>query len=96
MRTKIFKEYKDVVETDKLLKQQVFLSSYIDKEYDNIDRMLFFHGIGSGKTCTAITITETIMAKRPIMKTLVILPARLKTNFIDELISETCGFNRYI
>jgi hypothetical protein len=96
MRTKIFKQYKDVAETDKLLKQQVFLSSYIDKEYDSIDRMLFFHGIGSGKTCTAITITETIMAKRPIMKTLVILPARLKTNFIDELISETCGFNRYI
>ena len=96
MRTKIFKEYKDIKDSGKLLKQQVFLSSYIDKEYENIDRMLLFHGIGSGKTCSAITITETIMEKRPIMKTLVILPARLKTNFIDELISETCGFNRYI
>ena len=96
MRTKIFKEYKDIKDSGKLLKQQVFLSSYIDKEYDNIDRMLLFHGIGTGKTCSAITITETIMEKRPIMKTLVILPARLKTNFIDELISETCGFNRYI
>jgi len=96
MRTKIFKEYKDIKDSGKLLKQQVFLSSYIDKEYDNIDRMLLFHGIGTGKTCSAITITETIMKKRPIMKTLVILPARLKTNFIDELISETCGFNRYI
>lgn len=96
MRTKIFKEYKDIKDSGKLLKQQVFLSSYIDKEYDNIDRMLLFHGIGTGKTCSAITITETIMEKRPKMKTLVILPARLKTNFIDELISETCGFNRYI
>ena len=96
MRTKIYKEYKDIKDTEKLLKQQVFLSTYIDKEYDNIDRMLLFHGIGSGKTCSSITIAETIMEKRPQMKVLVILPARLKTNFIDELISETCGFNKYI
>jgi len=96
MRTKIYKEYKDIKDTEKLLKQQVFLSTYIDKEYDNIDRMLLFHGIGSGKTCSSITIAETIMKKRPQMEVLVILPARLKTNFIDELISETCGFNKYI
>ena len=96
MRTKIYKEYKDIKDTDKLLKQQVFLSTYIDNEYDNIDRMLLFHGIGSGKTCSSITIAETIMKKRPQMEVLVILPARLKTNFIDELISETCGFNKYI
>lgn len=96
MRTKIYKEYKDIKDTEKLLKQQVFLSTYIDKEYDNIDRMLLFHGIGSGKTCSSITIAETIMEKRPEMEVLVILPARLKTNFIDELISDTCGFNKYI
>jgi hypothetical protein len=100
MRTKIYKSYKDIKdyqeEKGKLLKQQVFLSSYIDNEYDKIDRMLLFHGIGSGKTCSSITIAETIMEKHPEMKVLVILPARLKTNFIDELISETCGLYRYI
>ena len=100
MRTKIYKTYKDIKdykeEKGKLLKQQVFLSSYIDKEYDKIDRMLLFHGIGSGKTCSSITIAETIMEKHPEMKVLVILPARLKTNFIDELISESCGLYRYI
>ena len=100
IRTTIYKSYKkfkDYKEKQgKLLKQQVFLSSYIKDNYSNIDRMLLFHGIGTGKTCTSITIAETIMKLDRKMKVLVILPARLKTNFIDELISETCGLNRYI
>jgi hypothetical protein len=88
---KSFKNYKG-----KLLKQQVFLEDFINNEYDKIDKMLIFHGIGTGKTCTSITIAESIMKRDKKMKTLVILPARLKTNFIDELISENCGMNRYI
>jgi len=100
IRTNIYKKYKTFKEFEekpgKLLKQQVFLSTYINDNYDNIDRMLLFHGIGTGKTCTSITIAETIMERDKKMKALVILPARLKTNFIDELISETCGLNRYI
>lgn len=100
IRTNIYKKYKSFKDFEekpgKLLKQQVFLSTYIKDNYDNIDRMLLFHGIGTGKTCTSITIAETIMERDKKMKALVILPARLKTNFIDELISETCGLNRYI
>jgi len=100
IRTKTYKAYKGFKsyreQPGKLLKQQVFLSSYINDNYDTIDRMLLFHGIGTGKTCTSITIAETIMKRDKTMKALVILPARLKTNFIDELISETCGLNRYI
>lgn len=100
IRTNIYKNYKPLKtlpeEKGKLLKQQVFLSKYINDNYDNIDRMLLFHGIGTGKTCTSITIAEMIMQRNPKMKALVILPARLKTNFIDELLSENCGFNRYI
>ena len=100
IRTSIYKSYKNFKDykekTGKLLKQQVFLSSYIKDNYSNIDRMLLFHGIGTGKTCTSITIAETIMKLDRKMKVLVILPARLKTNFIDELLSETCGLNRYI
>jgi len=88
---KILKDFKG-----KLLKQQVFLSDYIIDEYSSIDKMLIFHGIGTGKTCTAITIVESIINKYKNMKALIILPARLKTNFIDELISENCGLNRYI
>lgn len=94
---KSYKKFKDYREKQgKLLKQQVFLSNYIKDNYDSIDKMLLFHGIGTGKTCTSITIAETIMEINKNMKVLVILPARLKTNFIDELISQTCGFNKYI
>ena len=89
-----FKNYKE--KQGKLLKQQVFLSKFISDSYDSIDKMLLFHGIGTGKTCTSITIAETIMNINKRMKVLVILPARLKTNFIDELISETCGLYKYI
>jgi len=88
---KSFKNYKG-----KLLKQQVFLEDYIKENYSSIDKMLLFHGIGTGKTCTSITIAESIMEKDKKMKALVILPARLKTNFIDELLSSICGMNRYI
>ena len=88
---KSFKNFKG-----KLLKQQVFLADFIKDNYSSIDKMLLFHGIGTGKTCTSITIAESIMKENVNMKTLVILPARLKTNFIDELISENCGMNKYI
>jgi len=100
MRTNIYKSYKEFKELKpkkgELLKQQVFLSTYINNSYDKIDRMLLFHGIGTGKTCTSITIAETIMKRDTKMKVLVILPARLKTNFVDELISDTCVRNIYI
>ena len=91
---KKFKSYKNF--KGKLLKQQVFLADFINDNYSSIDKMLLFHGIGTGKTCTSITIAESIMNKNMNMKALVILPARLKTNFIDELISENCGMNKYI
>lgn len=100
IRTKTYKKYKSFKEfkekPNKLLKQQVFLSSYIEDNYDKIDKMLIYHGIGTGKTCTSITIAETIMKLKRNMKVLVILPARLKTNFIDELLSDVCGLNKYI
>ena len=91
---KTFKSFKNF--KGKLLKQQVFLADFIKEKYSSIDKMLLFHGIGTGKTCTSITIAESIMNKDKTMKALVILPARLKTNFIDELISENCGMNKYI
>ena len=93
IRTNVYKLYKHLKKerNKKLLKQQVFLSSYIKDNYKSIDKMLLFHGIGTGKTYTSITIAETIKSINPNMKILVILPARLKTNFIDEL----KGINNY-
>ncbi len=97
-RIEVYKKYKKfkTIKPEKLLKQQLFLMSYVKDNYELIDKMLIYHGIGVGKTCTSIRIAETIMEINRKMKILVILPARLKTNYIDELISKTCGLNKYI
>lgn len=50
--------------------------------------ILVFHQIGAGKTCTAITIAEKFKKKLNIV---VVLPAALKGNFINELKSECSG-----
>jgi len=97
-RIEVYKKYKKfkTIKPEKLLKQQLFLMSYVKDNYELIDKMLIYHGIGVGKTCASIRIAETIMEINRKMKILVILPARLKTNYIDELISKTCGLNKYI
>ena len=97
-RKDIYKKYKKfkTIKPEKILKQQLFLMSYVKDNYDKIDKMLIYHGIGVGKTCTSIRIAETIMEMNRKMKILVILPARLKTNYIDELISKSCNINKYI
>jgi hypothetical protein len=86
MRIKIYKEFKNLFKNDKDgLKQQLFLNSYVERYYDQIDRLLLYHGIGTGKTRSSIIIAEKIMKINPKMKPTIILPARLKTNYIDEL-----------
>lgn len=86
MRLKIYKEFNKLFKDDKEgLKQQIFLNSYVEKYYDDIDRLLLYHGIGTGKTRSSIIIAEKIMRIKPEMKPIIILPARLKTNYIDEL-----------
>jgi hypothetical protein len=93
MRSKIYKIYKPILDSDDEkfnLKQQVFLQHYVNKNYDNIDKLLLYHGIGTGKTRSSILIAEEIMKTHPKMKSIIILPARLKTNYIDELIPIIC------
>ena len=58
-------------------------------------KLLLYHNIGSGKTCTGITMAEEWLSQKSTNKVTVILPARLKTNFIDELLSQ-CAFQKYI
>ena len=93
MRSKVYKIYKPILDSDDEkfnLKQQTFLQHYVKDNYDNIDKLLLYHGIGTGKTRSSILIAEQIMKVHPNMKTIVILPARLKTNYIDELIPIVC------
>ncbi len=79
-RIEVYKKYKKfkTIKPEKLLKQQLFLMSYVKDNYELIDKMLIYHGIGVGKTCASIRIAETIMEINRKMKILVILPARLK------------------
>jgi hypothetical protein len=58
----------------------------------SIKGILIYHQIGAGKTCTAITIAEEFKKKLDII---VILPAALIGNFMDELRSE-CSGDEYI
>jgi superfamily II DNA or RNA helicase len=53
--------------------------------------ILLYHSLGTGKTCTAITIAENLKSTRNVV---VMLPASLRTNFIyDGLMF--CGDSRY-
>jgi hypothetical protein len=75
--------------------QQKFLSEFLYRSYNFFTKMMLYHEIGSGKTCTSIVLAEKYLEINPTHGISVILPARLKSNFIDELISP-CGFNKYI
>jgi hypothetical protein len=68
-----------------LFSHQKFIKDYIqaDSPYRGL---LVFHGLGTGKTCSAVASAE-IMLKN--MNVTVLLPASLKPNFIDEI--KKCG-----
>jgi hypothetical protein len=43
--------------------------------------MLLYHGVGVGKTCSAVTIAEQFLQSAPHKKVIVIVPQALKANF---------------
>ena len=106
IRYKTYKDFKQFVQpkdtrtmdqicitTDfKLQAQQLFLKEYVKGKWD---RLLLYHQIGSGKTCTSIVMAEEVRKINPDIKVKILLPARLRTNYIDELISP-CGMEKYI
>ena len=53
--------------------------------------ILLYHGLGSGKTCSAITISENLKTERNVV---VMLPASLRTNFIEDGLM-FCGASKY-
>lgn len=66
------------------------------REYMNSDSpyrgILVYHGLGSGKTCSAIAASEALLAKNN-KKIIVMTPKSLQKNFIREL--TFCGFRHY-
>jgi hypothetical protein len=81
-----------------LQSQQLFLADFLSnkhspwKIYDHIRGILIYHQIGSGKTCTSITIAERF---KTTYKIIIVLPASLINNFKDELQS-LCTGEEYI
>lgn len=71
--------------------QQEFVAKYINPNTP-YKGLLLFHQIGSGKTCSAITIAESW---RGIRKIIFVGPASLLGNFRDELRS-LCAGNNYL
>lgn len=66
---------------------QLFLKSAVPF----VDRLLLFHGIGSGKTCSAISIAAAFRANNHNKnKIVVVVPASLRANFVKEL-KGSCG-----
>jgi hypothetical protein len=74
-----------IKETNKeLRKYQVFLSKYLDfnSQYKNL---LIYHGLGSGKTRSAINIYNMLYNYTPGWNVFILLPASLRANFESEL-----------
>ena len=83
---------KSVIQTKNFtpFKYQKLLRDYMQNNspYRGI---LLYHGLGSGKTCSAIEIAENLKIERNII---VMLPASLKTNFIEQGL-KFCGSKTY-
>ena len=67
-----------------LQQHQLFLKRTL-----NLNRLLLFHGIGSGKTCSAISMAASYYEKHN-KQIVVIVPASLRSNFFKEL-NGPCG-----
>jgi hypothetical protein len=70
---------------------QKFVREYMrqDSPYRGL---LVYHGLGSGKTCTAIAAAEALFSTAN-KKIIVMAPASLKNNFFDEI--SKCGFRHF-
>lgn len=71
-----------------LFARQDFIKDYL--QYDSPYRgLLVYHGLGSGKTCSSIVAAEILMNHTDVM---VMLPASLRDNFINEIMKCGCVF----
>ena len=75
----------------KIYHYQAFIREYL--RYETPYRgLLVYHGLGSGKTCSAIAAAEALFGTRG-SKIIVMTPASLRGNFIDEV--SFCGFKHF-
>ena len=85
------RKIEDINDCITLLDHQKIVKTYINPKTP-YRGLLLYHGLGSGKTLSAIAVSETFKTQR---KTVVFLPGQsLEDNFIHEL--EKCGNKHYI
>jgi hypothetical protein len=78
-----------------LQNHQKFLKAYVKSTlFDKNNRLLLYHGLGSGKTCSAISIANAFKKKNVKAKIIVITPASLVPNFYKEL-KGLCGITQF-
>jgi len=71
--------------TRELLPHQKIVRDYLSMETP-YRGLLLYHGLGSGKTCSSISVAESLLTTRNIF---VMLPASLRQNYVNEI--QTCG-----
>lgn len=77
------------------LKQQEFLARFLSPQTLN-NKILLFHQVGTGKTCSAINIAELAMTMNPELKVLVLVKGdTFVKNFVNELAFQ-CTPGQYI
>lgn len=75
----------------KVYHYQAFVREYL--RYETPYRgLLVYHGLGSGKTCSAIAAAEALFGTRG-LKVIVMTPFSLRDNFISEI--SFCGFKHF-
>jgi len=79
----------------KLQSHQKLIKNYLSRN-TNFNGLLIFHGTGTGKTCSSITIAETYknLISLNSKKILVILSKSVKSNFIKEIHNVGKGYNQ--
>ena len=89
-RNKIKKKKLSCKDRDKASEFELLPHQNIVREYMNVNTpyrgLLLFHGLGSGKTCSSIAISEGLKTSRKVM---VMTPASLRVNYVEEL--KSCG-----
>jgi hypothetical protein len=91
---KDYKQVKEVTCDSLALKFELLPHQRLARSYINASTpyrgLLLYHGLGSGKTCTAIAISENLKAFKQVV---VMTPKSLEMNFLQEL--KKCGDTMY-
>lgn len=69
---------------------QKFIKNWFSKK----NKLLVFHGLGSGKTMSSIFAANALLKQNKVNKIYVITPASLRKNFEKELLSNLSGYKK--